>query len=303
MPVPTNGWNNGAWNKKRNQFYLLAEMLGLKQPSISPDDLQELYSKVASAKVFAENVQPFLEAANSLGVRDAVSQHLWVVERLEQIERELGLMQPLPFMSLRGWSDPQEFEGVAIWPAGITNWMHLRHEEILKAHMAGAQFKRVIVMWSSRELTAPADLRHPLVSVDPPLAGETFTERGLMYDIYHEHGASGIEYNAPDLPRATKEGRPLPLEAQLNYLVQSGQYDELIGDLPIYVPSTPNSLYVPLHVRRILGRDNVWFSQAGARLVKKMPDYWWPNLQDLMTIPNGIIRLWVELLRAGCITT
>ena len=58
----------------------------------------------------------------------------------------------------------------------------------------------------------------------------------------------------------------MSLQAQLEHLTATGQTKELIGKADLYVPSTPNSLYVPLHARRVLGHDNVWFSQAGARL-------------------------------------
>lgn len=294
MPVPTNGWINGGWNKKLSQFHLLAEMLGLKKPSISPDELQDLFSKVASAKVFAESVQPFLEAVGK--------PRNWVIEQLEAIEHKLGLMEPLPFMSLRGWMDPSEFSGVAIWPAGITNWTNLRFEEILKAENAGAKFERVLMLGSSRICNAPADRRHPLIRNIPE--GEEPDERELQHRLVHKLDDNS-RFIKVTLPKATKEGKPLSLEAQLKYMMNSGEYDKLIGGTltNIYVPATPNSLYVPLHVRRALGHNNVWFSQAGARLAREMPDYFWPHLQDVLTTPNGIIRLWVELMHAGCITT
>lgn len=290
MPVPTNGWNNGAWNKKVTQFYLLAEMLGLKQPSISPDDLQVLFKKVASAKVFGEAVQPFLEATG----RPRKS----VAERLEAIEAKLGLMDPLPFMSLKGVSSPRGFAGVAIWPAGITNWTELRLEQIRLAQKAGAYFERIIVLGSSRRCGAPADRRHWYINPTPE--GHEPTEREVQHAwIDKDHDRA--RFVEAKLPLLNDKGKPLSLEEQLLHLKESGQYDQLIGGKNIYVPSTPNSLYVPLHARRVLGHNNVWFSQSGARLVREMPDYWWPSLQDVMTTPNGIIRLWVELLHAGCI--
>jgi hypothetical protein len=292
LPVPTDGWINGGWNNKLPQFRLLAELLGLNKPSISPEDLQDLFKKVSSAKVFAQNVQAFLEAT---GRADDLP---WVASRLERIEQRLGLMEPLPFMSLRGMSDPATFDGVAIWPAGITNWTQLRLDQIQTAARAGARFERIIVLGSSRVCNSQADRRHPLIKPYPQ--GAEPTERKLQRLLF-EFGHDQARFVEAELPEKNSEDKPLPLEQQLDYLKESGQYDELIGGRDIYVPSTPNSLYVPLHVRRVLGHDNVWFSQSGARLVRGTPDSWWPSLQDVMTTPNGVIRLWVELVHAGCI--
>jgi hypothetical protein len=294
LPVPTDGWINGGWNNKLPQFRLLAEMLGLNKPSISPEDLQVLFRSVSSAKLFAENVQSFLEATDG-SIEDAA-------KRLEGIEQKLGLLQPLPFMSLRGMADPRKFSGVAIWPAGITNWTQLRLREIRIAQEAGAKFEHIIMLGSSRVCNAPADKRHPLIAnlAENGPSGLEPTERDLQ-QIMIGGSPDWVLFHEPELPEANADGRPLSLEQQLTHLVESGQFTDLIGERPVYVPSTPNSLYVPLHVRRVLGLDNVWFSQAGARLVRGTPDSWWPSLQDVMTIPNGIIRLWVELLHAGCI--
>lgn len=295
MPVPTNGWNNGGWNKKSTQFYLLAEMLGLKKPSISPDDVQELFRKVSSAKVFAENIQPFLEATG------------WdlkqVQDRLFEIEADLGLLRTLPFMSLRGMQAPSEFHGVAIWPAGITNWTDLRLKEIMAMIDAGAQFDRVIVLGSSRVCNAPADLRHPLIAGKWYGEAGGITERELQDTLVKQR----LDRNGQKLFVQAKLpqdfGEPvMSLEAQLKHLIETDQHYQLIGDADIYAPSTPNSLYVPLHVMRVLGRDNVWFSQIqGAHPLRKAPDEFMPGTQDILTTPNGIIRLWVELLYAGCI--
>jgi hypothetical protein len=294
LPVPTNGWINGGWNKKSTEFYLLAEMLGLKQPSISPDDLQELYRKVSTAKVFAENVQPFLEATGWDLKR--------VQDRLFAIEAELGLLRTLPFMSLRGMQTPSEFRGVAIWPAGITNWTDLRLREILTVLDAGAQFDRVIVLGSSRVCKAPADRRHPLI--DGKYAeGEEPTERELQEVLRKQVPMKYRKlFKVAKLPQ--RRGDPvMPLQAQLDHLMATGQYAELLGGEDIYVPSTPNSLYVPLHVMRVTGRNNVWFSQIqGAHPLRQAPDGFMPGTQDILTTPNGIIRLWVELILADCIT-
>lgn len=292
MHVPSDGWINGGWNTKLPLFRLLAEMLGVTKTSISPGDLQDLFQRVATAKVFADNVQSFIAA--STGDRRSA------MERIEAIENRLGLTEPLPFMSLRGLEVPSEFDGVAIWPTGTTNWTQLRLEQIRTAFEAGAKFRHIICLYSSRVCNAPADRRHPLIAGIPE--GQEPTENDLQYQMMRRSAFHSSMFLFADLPDTNESGRPLSLEQQLRYLQASGQYDELIGGEDIYVPSTPNSLYVPLHVRRVLGHDNVWFSQAGARLVRSMPAYWWPSLQDVMTLPNGMIRLWVELLHAGCIT-
>lgn len=294
MPVPTVGWINGGWNNKLPQLQLLAEMLGSPKGSyLSPDELQELFRKVASAKVFGENVQAFL-AETGRPRRSAA-------DYLEGMEQKLGLMDPLPFMNLRGIATPDEFDGVAIWPTGITNWSLLRLEQIQTAKDAGAKFRRIVCLNSSRVCSAPADRRHPLIRSIP--AGQEPTEGELQRRLASSGRYDVGEFVFPDLPTENAAGRPLSLEQQLNHLMESGQYDSLIGGADIYVPSTPNSLYVPLHTRRVLGHEDVWFSQAGARLVRSMPSHWWPSLQDVMTTPNGIIRLWVELVYAGCITS
>lgn len=294
MPVPTYGWINGGWKNKLPHFQLLAVMLGFpKEPYLSPDELQGLFQKVASAKVFGESVQAFLEETGR-PKRSAA-------DYLEEIEQKLGLMDPLPFMSLRGVTNPSEFDGVAIWPTGTTNWTQLRLEQIQLAKDAGARFRYVICLNSSRICGAPADRRHPLIRGIP--AGQEPTEGELQRRLVASGKYDAGEFIFPILPTENAAGRPLSLEQQLNYLVESGQYEDLIGGANIYVPSTPNSLYVPLHVRRVLTHDDVWFSQAGARLVRNMPDYWWPSLQDVMTTPNGILRLWIELVAAGCTTS
>jgi hypothetical protein len=268
-------------------------MLGLTKPSVSLSDLQDLFQRVSSAKVFAENVQAFLATV--------VDSDKPIEGHLEAIERELGLTKAIPFRSLNGLEDPSSFNGVAIWPTGTTNWTELRLEQIRTAQAAGAQFSSIVCLYSSRTCNGAADRRHPLIRDVP--AGEESNEREVQRQLFFNLEApDGYLFHFPALPRSTSEGKPLSLEQQLQFLQRSGQYETLVGDADVYVPSTPNSLHVPLHVRRVLGLDNVWFSQAGASLTRKMPDFWWPSLQDVMTLPNGMIRLWVELLHAGCIT-
>jgi len=292
MHVPTDGWRNGAWNNKLPHFRSLAEMLGVNKPSLSLGEVQELIAKVASAKVFAENIKPFMEATEHSESAAA--------RGLELIEGHLGLLEPLPFMSLDGIADPREFNGVAIWPAGTANWTELRLEQIRMAQRAGANFKYVIRLGSFRRCNTPADLAHPALSGRQSPSG--LTERMFQWLLAGSGGYEDLVWREPELPEVNEQGKPLSLQQQLEYLITSGQYEELIGGEDIYVPANPNALYVPLHVRRILGEENVWFSQAGARLVRKVPDSWWPSLQQVMTTPNGIFRLWVELLHAGCIT-
>jgi hypothetical protein len=224
------------------------------------------------------------------------------VERIEAIEQALGLTQALPFMSLRGIEVPSEFDGVAIWPTGTANWTQLRLEQILAAQEAGARFKCIVCLNSSRVCNTTSDRRHPLIARLP--VGQESTEQELQHILMGDLEGYGTDlFRFAELPSTNETGKSLSLEQQLKHLQQSGQYDELIGGSDIYVPSTPNSLFVPLYVRRILEHNNVWFSQAGAFLMRQMPDFWWPTLQQVMTLPSGMIRLWVELLEAGCITT
>lgn len=297
MPVPTSGWMNGGWNQELPQFRLLAEMLGSTESSMTSEDLQALGKSVASARTFADNVQALVGAsgAASSSMRSLHER----IEVIEAIEKQLGLTDPLPFMSMRGLEDPHEFRGVAIWPTGTTNWTQLRLEQIRTAYDAGARFEHIVCTHSTRVCNAPADRRHPLIK--GIAEGEEPTEEELQRRL----ASSGVfepgMFLFAELPSLNAKGKPLTFAEQLEHLQQSGQYDKLIGGADIYVPSTPNSLYVPLRARRALGHDNVWFSQAGARLVRNMPDYWWPSLQDVLTLPNGMIRLWVELLEAGCI--
>lgn len=297
MHVRTDRWTNGAWNIKLPQFRQLAEMLGVDKLQLSLGEVQELIARAASEKVFAENIKAFLEAS---GMDEATAK-----KRLERIEGQLGLLEPLPFMSLDGIANPREFHGVAIWPAGTASWTELRLEQIRMAARSGAHFSAVICLGSSRICNQPADKAHWLLK--NVAEGSEPDERKLQKMLKRSLGkhpfgrGHEVSFQRPELPKLNEKSKPLTLSQQLEFFKASGQYDELIGDADIYVPANPNALYVPLHVRRVLGRDNVWFSQAGARVMRTMP-YPWPSLQNVMTTPNGILRLWVELLHAGCIT-
>jgi hypothetical protein len=306
--VPSQSWNRGSWNLKLKQFNSLGRMVGLG-PNPSSGELDATIKKVSSAKVFAESITAFIEEVAHEKGMTLDEARAWVLEELEHINKKLGLMEPLPFMSMNeGFIDPASFNGIALWPPGITNWAVLRHSEIVRAHKAGAKFEKVIVMWSSRKCDAPADLRHPYIR-DRYEEGEEPTERKLMQDIIDRDAIPNLVYEFAQLPKAQAEGRPLSLQHQLEYFISSGQYEyhfaygyDKAQARSLYVPSTPNSLYVPLHVKRVLGHSDVAFSQAGARLVPKMPGYYWESLQEILTTPNGIFRLWIELRNAGCIT-
>jgi hypothetical protein len=292
MHVPTDRWTEGGWNSKLPQFRRLAEALGVEKTPITPEDLQDLFKRVATAKLFADNVQPFIDATT--GFRGSAA------DLIENIERKLGTAEPLPFMSMAGVAVPAEFNGVAIWPTGTTNWTKLRLEQVETAFMAGARFRRIICTHSSRICSGPADRKHPLIADIPE--GEEPTEQALQQQLAEASWLDDDLFYFAELPEFNDDGKPVSLEQQLNHMKNSGQYDEVIAGADIYVPSTPNSLYVPLHVRRVLGHDDVWFSQAGARLVRGASKSWWPALQDVMTLPQGMLRLWVELVHAGCIT-
>ncbi len=291
MRVPTDGWLNGGWNNKRQQFYLLGETVGL-EPNPSPEQLQDTLRRVSSAKVFAESIADFVEATGMTTKQ--------VADRLKTVNHQLGVMDPLPFMSLKGHCDPKSFRGTAIWPAGTVAWMQLRWEQIQLAELAGATFERVIVLGSSRQCNAPADRRHPYVNGVFP-EGKEPTELELMKQWVFASGRNTGQYLFPELDEHNEQGKPLSLEQMLR---QYGErYEPFAPDSQVYVPANPNALYVPLHVRRVLGLDDVWLSQGGARLYSEMPPYWWPSCQDLMTTPSGIFRLWIELIRNGCINS
>jgi hypothetical protein len=292
MSVPTDSWTAGGWNSQLPQFQRLAKMAGISPKS--SEDLQELY-KLVGNKAFADSVQQFMDSVEGTTTRP---KH----EQLDRIETQLGTTNAVPFMSLRGIEIPTQFQGVAIWPTGTTNWTKLRMEQIRTAVEAGATFNRIVCLHSSRKCASAADRAHPLIANIP--AGNEPTEKELQQLIIEQGNFDPDKFHFvfADLPEVNEQGKPLSLEQQLNHLRATGQYDELIGGTDVYVPSTPNSLYVPLHVRRVLGHDNVWFSQAGATVVRSMPDCWWPSIQKLVTLPSGMVRLWIELVNAGCIT-
>jgi hypothetical protein len=302
LHVPDSGWTRGSWNGKRDQFDLLGRMIGLQRRP-SSEQLQEAFAKVASAKVFAQSVEAFVAATKAEKGEDYD-----VANELEHINKKLGTMEPVPFRSmLRGQVDPMSFDGVAILPAGTVSWMQLRWDQLKLHQQAGARFERIIVLGSSRKCNAAADRKHPFIR-ENFAEDEEPTERQL-WKLWI-NGTSGLnpQYLFPELPDRD-DGKPLSLEEQLNYLVKSGMYEWLFAtghDMtsvkPIYVPANQNALYLPLHVRRVLKRQDIWFSQSGARIEQQTPPWWSPMVQDLWTTPSGTLRLWIELRHAGCIT-
>lgn len=292
MHIPDTGWTRGSWRGKLAQFGLLGRMIGLDVDA-SSGELQEALKRVASAKVFAESVQDFVEAT---GMKKGD-----IANELEHINKKLGTMEPAPFRSmLRGQVDPSSFDGVAIWPAGTVSWMQLRWEQIKMHQQAGARFEHIIVLGSSRVCNAAADRKHPYIKGNFD-EGEEPTERKLLK--LWVYGDSGLnpQYLFPPIPD-DESGQPLSLQKQLEYLLErEPPYAKLLTERPLYVPANQNALYVPLHARRVLKRQDIWFSQSGARVERESPAWWSPMVQDLWTTPSGILRLWIELKAAGCL--
>jgi hypothetical protein len=277
-------------------------MIGL-QSRPSSEQLQEAFAKVANAKVFAQSVEAFVAA-----VKAEKGEDYDVANELEHINKKLGTMEPVPFRSmLRGQVDPTSFDGVAILPAGTVSWMQLRWDQIKLHQQAGARFEHIIVLGSNRRCNAAADRKHPFIR-ENFAEGEEPTERQLLK--LWVNGTSGLnpQYLFPELPDG-ENGKPLSLEEQLKHLVKSGLYEHIFATgpdnayaKPLYVPANQNALYLPMHVRRVLGRQDIWFSQSGARVERESPPWWSPMVQDLWTTPSGVLRLWIELIHAGCIT-
>jgi hypothetical protein len=294
LPVPFESWKNGSLNKMLPALLPLARMLGCNSPNPTLDDLQGMYELAANTKVFTESTEKFLKAVGQ-------KKETEVRRTLRDIDRRTGLTKPVPFRSaLYGRLDPREFKGVAIWPAGTVSFMHLRREQLRQSQTAGAKFERIIVLGSSRVCGSPADRRHPYVR-EIFAEGREPTELELLKQWVYGEAGLDPQYVFPELPAKTAEGKDLSLEDQLNYLLDSGQYKELVGKSPVYVPANPNALYVPLHVQRVLCLDDICFSQDGAELVTPVPSHWWNRDQDLMTTPSGTIRFWKEARTVGYI--
>jgi hypothetical protein len=303
MSIPLTGWQNGAWNHLVPEFNRLGAMIGL-DPNPSAQTLYAAIGKTGSAKLFEQNVASFLEATGM--------QIEGVASELRHIEGELGLMSTLPFMSLKqGIVDPASFEGVAILTAGTANYIEARIEQIKLAIRAGARITRVVCLASSRVMDGVADKKHPVVA-DPDADWGVYGQptevsfQRLMVTLLGLDSMVEVKYaNLPQWAEPPSEekpkGRPLNLEQQLNWLVKSGQYADLIGDSHVYFPVNFNATFIVLEARRVLGLDDIYTSSNGGTLIDALPKFWAPTLQHVLTWPNGALRLWKELVAAGMI--
>jgi hypothetical protein len=291
VDVPRNRWTDGGWNKKLPQFLPLARWMGVDSPNPSPDELQGLFKSVAP-KVFAEAVPKVLETTG-ITERD-------LRRNLSQLWGRLGIGNAIPPRSLNnGRCDPSELEGsVALWLGGTAGWISTRLNRTMLANQGGAQFERVIVLGSKRRCGAPADRRTPIVR-DNYEPGNEPAEIELMKRMVNDHPQLKDRFCFPDMPESDKI---LSHGDQLRHMVNSGQYARLVGKRRVFVAvNGGNALYIPLHIRRVLELDDIWFSQPATNVCSPVPAYWWPEDQDLMTTPSGIVRLWIELVANGCI--
>ncbi len=292
MDVPRNSWTDGGWNGKLDQFLPLARWMGIHSPNPTPDELQSLY-RVVSSKVFADSIPQILERTKMTEEQ--------LCRKLSQRWGCLGIGNAIPPRSLKeGRCNPSSLSGaVAFVVGGTVSWMSLRLNQTLLVQQAGAEFERVIMLGSSRVCNAGADRRHPYIQGVFP-EGREPTEVEVLRQWVYGTGQVNKQFIFPELPESEK---PLSLEQQLQHLVASGQCQELVGDRKVFVAvNGGNALYIPLHIRSILRLNDIWFSQPASTLVHPVPEYWWPSDQALMTIPAGIIRLWIELKANGCIS-
>jgi hypothetical protein len=293
LHVPHNRWTDGGWNKKLPQFLPLARWMGVDSPNPSLDELQVLYEAVAP-KLFHEAVPRVLEAT---GMDERT-----LKRKMGEMWGRLGIGSPIAPRSLKqGRCNPSDLEGSVAFLLGATSgWMKTRLDRTLLTQSAGAKFEHIIVLGSTRRCGAPADRRTPYIR-DNFAKREEPTELELLKLWAGELGGlkSG-KFVFPEMPVSEK---PLSLERQLQHLVDSGQYAKLVGERRVFVATNGgNALFVPLRVRRVLGLDDIWFSQPATNAISPVPEHWWPEDQDLMTTPSGIVRLWYELKANGCIT-
>jgi hypothetical protein len=291
--VPRNSWimdgSSTGWNNKLSQFRPLARWMGVHSSNPSPDELQVLYKAVAP-KVFAESIPTVLEAT---GMDESTLRR-----KLHELWGRLGIGLPIPPRSLKhGRCNPSELEGaVAFVLGGTTGWMKTRLDRTLLVQSAGAKFERIIVLGSTRKCNAPADRRTPLIR-DNYAEGQEPSENKLLRKW--TEGLDGQFVFPKSIPN---EGPILSAEAMMKLMVGSGEFAELVGNRRVFVAvNGGNALYIPLHMRRVLGLDDIWFSQPATSVVSPVPEYWWPEDQDLMTTPSGIVRLWIELKANDCI--
>jgi hypothetical protein len=300
MSIPLTGWQNGAWNHLVPEFNRLGAMIRL-DANPSTDQLYGAIDKTGSAKLFEQNVASFLKATG-MQIEDVASE-------LRSIEGKLGLMSALPMMSLKqGIVDPSSFEGVAILSTGTANYTEARIKELMLYMQAGARIKRVVCVASARVMDGVADKKHPKVA-DWDTSKDEPTEASFQRYMVKELGLKNmVEVVFADLPEwaeppseTNPKGRPFNLEQQLNWLVKSGQYAELIGDSLVYFLVNFNALFVALEACRVLGLDDIYTSSNGGTLIDALPKFWAPTLQHVLTWPNGALRLWKELVAAGMI--
>lgn len=298
MEVPRNRWTDGGWNDKLRQFLPLARWLlrGVKldnPENPSADDLQRLYQAV-SPKVFAEAIPYILEATGK--------NQKTLLRNMAQMWGQLGIGNPIPPRSLKeGRCDPSSLSGaVAIVVGGTVSWMRLRLDSTLRVQQAGAKFDKILMIGSNRICSSGADWRHPYIK-GCFREGHEPTELEVLRQWVYGSGQVDSQFVFPHVPNPNG-GATFTLEEQLRFLVNTKQWEKLVGGRKVFVATNGgNALYIPLHIRRVLGLDDIWFSQPASNLVHPVPEYWWPDDQDLMTTPSGIIRLWIELKANGCI--
>lgn len=289
MLVPRIRWISGSWNNKLSQFLPLARWLGVNSPNPSLDELQDLH-KTVGAKVFTESIPAVRE-------RTGMSEQT-LRRKLVYMWDKIGLGDPISLRSIfetEHECDPTNFKGVALLMPGTISWTGRRYERTELVRLAGAKFERVLVFYSSRICKAPPDWRHPYIRFTSQKDREPTEEELLRQWLFDKPG-----YQFVELP-ATPPGEPLSAQQQLEHFVASGQFDELVGDRKVFVATNPNATYIPLHVKRVLGLNDIWFSQGASRLVSPLPAHWWPEDQETLSTPSGTIRLWIELRAAGLI--
>lgn len=295
MPVPyKEGWGEGSWNHMLPSLTPLARMLGCHTPNPTLDELQGMIDLAANKAVYTEAQQAFLKATGGKSVSK-------IHTLLRDMDRRAGLNRAIPFRSANnGRVDPASFNGVAFWLGGTVSFMYLRKEQIDLSQLSGARFERIIVVGGTRTCGSPDDRRHPRIREIYPV-GEEPSERVLQKSwVFGENGFNP-QFVFPELPGKNEDGSDVSLEPMLKHMKETGQFEEYVGDRPVYVPSHPNSLNVPLHFERVTGLDDIYTSQDGGVVDTPRPDYWWSRDVELMNLPSGTIRAWKEARAVGYI--
>lgn len=287
MPVPNKeGWGPGSWNHMLSSLTPLARLLGCNTPNPTLDELQDMLDN-ASATVFSDAQGAVMKAA---GDRRPNKVH----EVLRLVDKRAGLNRKLSFRSARqGRVNPAKFKGVAFWLGGTVSFMHLRKDQIDLQQLCGARFEHIIVLGGTRICGKPDDRRHPRINQVYPV-GQEPSERVLQKSwVFGEKGLDP-QYVFPELPEKNTDGTDPSLAQQLAYMRDSGQYEEYVGDSPVYVPSNFNGLSVPLYFKRLMGMDDIYTSQDSGVADTPRPDHWDPWDVELMNTPSGILRVWKE---------